>query len=268
MLGTRQDSLHSQFPWSGFALDDLFGLLSQAILVLVLVLLSLTVARIVKARVARASSLTLRDAAVATLISNLVYVGVILLGVVMALDAVGVQVRAIVTVLGISGLAVSLALQDVLRNFVAGIYILLEKPFDIGDRIALRDVNGDVLGIELRTTLLRTTTGARVIVPNSVVMTEIVTNRSLAGLQTYLVSVAGDGRLLENGLEPFSVLLREQSEVSAAPEPEVYVESLDAGNVTVSLRFWAKRGQATVSDVVRAAQGRFPEAQVSAQAEV
>lgn len=92
----------------------------------------------------------------------------------LALAVLGVHVAALATLLGTLGLAVTLALQDVARNFVAGVYLLLERPFDPGDRITLRGETGRILFVGLRTTVLRRDDGAEIIVPNVVALSEVV----------------------------------------------------------------------------------------------
>jgi small-conductance mechanosensitive channel len=233
-----------------------------------LLLLSFYLARAVKRRVERAPYLAERDPAAAELVSNLSYVGALAVGLIFTLSALGVQPTAALAVFGTAGLAVSLALQDILRNFVAGIYILLERPFNIGDHIALREHSGDIMGIELRTTRLRTSSGAEVIVPNAVVLTEIVTNRSPSGLQAYVVTLSGDRGLLRPGLESYVALLRERDEVSAQPPPEAIIESLDTGAAGVRLSFWARKGSGVVEDVVRELESRAPDSTITAKAEL
>lgn len=92
----------------------------------------------------------------------------------LALAALGVHVAAMATLLGALGLAATLALQDVARNFVAGIYLLLERPFGPGDRITLRGETGRIIFVGLRTTVLRRDDGAEIIVPNIVALSEVV----------------------------------------------------------------------------------------------
>lgn len=243
---------------------QLIELARQAALAVLLILVTLAVGRRVKRRVAHTGLLAARDPAVAALISNLIYVGIIALGVSTALTGFGVDLTAVFTALGVTGLAVSLALQDVLRNFVAGIYILLEKPFNIGDRIALRDLSGEVQGIELRTTLLRTSTGAQVIVPNSIVMTDIVTNRSLDNLQAYTIRVCGDRELGRGALSEYRGLLESSRDVAADPEPEVTIESVEAAKTTLRLRFHTPKGAAVVPSLVERLEEQHPGATVTA----
>ena len=250
------------------ALPPGLHLVYQVAIGVLLVLLSLVAARRIKGRVERTRYLSERDPAAAELVSNLAYVGTLALGVILALSALEVEVTAVLAVFGTAGLAVSLALQDVLRNFVAGIYILLERPFNIGDQIALRDHSGDILGIELRTTRLRTTSGAEVIVPNAVVMTEILTNRSLSGLQPYVLTISGGKEILDAGLDRYLQALHGRADISAQPAPEVLIESLEVGKASIRLRFWSRKGSTVVAEVVSELERRAPETAVAAKAEV
>lgn len=250
-------------PGDQSVMTSALGFAARAAVVLVLVLVTLALARRVKGRIRDASSLTLKDPAVAGLISNLAYVTLIALGVLTALSAADVNVTAIVTALGVTGLAISLALQDVLRNFVAGIYILLEKPFTIGDHIALRDFDGDVESIELRTTLVRAATGAQVIVPNSVLMTDVVTNRSTGRLRPYAITVSGDGALAGYDLSDLTDIARSHADVAPDPAPEAYIESIEEGKTTVRLTLHTRPGAAVVPALARELQSRLPDATVT-----
>jgi small-conductance mechanosensitive channel len=82
-------------------------------------------------------------------------------------------------VTGVLGLAASLALQDVLKNFVAGVYLLVERPFRIGESIKVKDFTGAVETIDVRTTVLRTAEGDAVMVPNAILFAEIILNRGI-----------------------------------------------------------------------------------------
>jgi len=97
------------------------------------------------------------------------------------LGSFGASWTGLLTFLSASTVAVALAIQDVLKNFVAGLFLLIERPFRVGDVIKVRDVNGEVQGIDVRTTLVRSGDGSLVMIPNAVVYTEILTNRSFSG---------------------------------------------------------------------------------------
>jgi small conductance mechanosensitive channel len=127
-----------------------------------------------KGRLARAANLNL-----AILIGRLTYLCALALGVIWIAYIFGVQLSGLLTFLGALSLAVTFAIQDVLKNLVAGMYLLWERPFVIGDAIKVKDVSGAVEDIQVRTTVLRAENGQLIVVPNAVLFTEIVINRRL-----------------------------------------------------------------------------------------
>ncbi|HEU0163762.1 MAG TPA: mechanosensitive ion channel domain-containing protein [Thermomicrobiales bacterium] len=114
----------------------------------------------------------------ALLVGRLSSVAIWIAGISAIMATLGVSSTGILTLISASTVAISLSLQDVLKNFVSGIFLLVERPFKVGDRIRVRDVVGEVQGIDIRTTLIRNTEGALVMVPNATIFTEILINRS------------------------------------------------------------------------------------------
>jgi small-conductance mechanosensitive channel len=121
-----------------------------------------------------------RDVSLAILLSRVAYVLVLLLGLLLILPVFDLNITAFFAALGIIGLAISLAIQDVLKNVFAGVYILLERPFRPGDVLKVRDFHGTVETIDIRTTTLRSE-GHRILVPNAILLSEILVNQG-AGL--------------------------------------------------------------------------------------
>ncbi|HWK81930.1 MAG TPA: mechanosensitive ion channel domain-containing protein, partial [Thermomicrobiales bacterium] len=117
------------------------------------------VARKVRELVARTMESRRLNRNGAMLVSRLSFVAVWIVGIGVILARLGVNTTGIFAFLSASTVAISLSLQDVLRNFVAGLILLFERPFQVGDRIKVRDVVGEVQGIDLRTTLIRNTDG-------------------------------------------------------------------------------------------------------------
>jgi small-conductance mechanosensitive channel len=140
-----------------------------------IVLLGLGAAVIVKKVVA----FLLRRAApeVQGFVSRVAYVGIVIGAVVWALTTWRVPMVPFATLVGAFGLAVSLALQDTAKNFVAGLYLLIERPLRMGDVITIRSLTGRVELIGLRMTTLRGTDETLIMVPNTIIMSEIVTKR-------------------------------------------------------------------------------------------
>jgi small-conductance mechanosensitive channel len=118
------------------------------------------------------------DPGLVLLVGRFLYIGVLAIGGITILDALGLPLATLVTVLGVIGIGISLALQDILKNFFAGTYLLFERPFRIGDVVQVKDQRGTVETIGIRTITLRTSQNVQVMVPNAMVFTEIVLNRT------------------------------------------------------------------------------------------
>jgi small-conductance mechanosensitive channel len=113
-----------------------------------------------------------------TLLNRLARLVLVLVGFSIVLSILGINIAALATVLGIGGLAISLAAQDTIADAIAGMIILADQPFRIGDRIEIQGVGtwGDVVSIGLRTTRIRTRDNRLVIVPNSIIGSNQVIN--------------------------------------------------------------------------------------------
>src|SRR6266568_1710660 len=111
------------------------------------------------------------------LLGNIAQLGVIVLGILIVL-AIYTQGAFgwILTSFSVVGIVIGLSLQDIMRNFFAGLWVLVERPFRIGDTIDVSGYTGLVEEISFRTTQLRTGDGREVIVPNGDFMTKPVVN--------------------------------------------------------------------------------------------
>jgi small conductance mechanosensitive channel len=146
---------------------------------LVLALITWIAARTVRRLFERSTVRFNADPGLVLLIGRFLYLSVLAIGGITILDALGLPLATLVTVLGVIGIGISLALQDILKNFFAGTYLLFERPFRIGDVVQVKDQRGTVETIGIRTITLRTSQNVQVMVPNAMVFTEIVLNRTL-----------------------------------------------------------------------------------------
>lgn len=90
----------------------------------------------------------------------------------------GVQITAFLASLGIGGVAVALALQNVLGDLFASISIGLDKPFEVGHYIAFDDVEGNVVGVGVKSTRIRSQSGEELVIANSVLLKSLIHNYS------------------------------------------------------------------------------------------
>ena len=144
----------------------------------ILVVLTWFASRLARSWFEFATERTGADAHVRLIIGRTVAIGIIILGGITVLDTLGVPPATLVTFIGVVGIGISLALQDILKNFFAGTYLLFERPFRIGDEISIKDQRGIVEHIGVRTTRLRTGQNVLVAIPNAVMFAEIVLNRT------------------------------------------------------------------------------------------
>ncbi len=103
-------------------------------------------------------------------IASLSYYAVLLLGFMVALSAAGFKVSQLALVFGALGVGIGFGLQGIVSNFVSGLVLMFERPIQPGDMIEIGDIPGRVRQIGLRATVLRTSDGADVVVPNSALL--------------------------------------------------------------------------------------------------
>ncbi len=96
---------------------------------------------------------------------------ILALGVVLALAILGVQLTALTALVGLAAIAFSLSVQDITRSLLAGLYLLVERPFQVGDRVEIAGQTGTVEDVGIRATTLRAENGDRVIIPNLMLFT-------------------------------------------------------------------------------------------------
>lgn len=198
------------------------------------------IGRILRRAVERAVQGASRDAQLRALVRNIggavIYFFAILSGLVTA----GVNAAFILTFGGLASLAIGLAFQDVLRNVLAGIWLLVERPFKIGDAIALVgvDMSGVVQTITLRTTAMRTADGRLAVVPNLTVFSAVIVNSSAYSQRRYTVTLRIER---DHDLEAALRAARRELEATAeiAKEPPPYVEpQLDGEGILLHCRYW------------------------------
>src|SRR5205807_1999033 len=128
------------------------------------------------------------DPQVALLVNRMVFLAALVIGVVAAFSELFGSPALVFGGFGVFALAFSLAFQDILKNFIAGIFLLLERPFRIGDEITADNRTGVVENVEMRTTTLRTEDGEEVLIPNSLVYTSTIVNRTRFPARQFTVS--------------------------------------------------------------------------------
>lgn len=192
------------------------------------------------------------DRQVRTLLHNVLVVITFTAAILSALVVGGVDISVVLTAAGVGTIAIGLAFQDLLRNILAGIWLLLEHPFRLGDNVAVLDQSGVVQNITLRTTTLRTGDGRLAVVPNLTVFSNPVVNASTYELRQFTLTVREpSGVDLEHAMRHAGEVLRSIPEVAQRPSPSV-LPQLDGEAVLLHCRYWVDQ-QAQDPDAVAAA---------------
>lgn len=121
--------------------------------------------------------------AVINLFSYIVYLSILAAGLFVALDILDLDktVTSLLAGVGIIGLALGFAFQEIAANFISGIILSVNKPFTIGDIIEVDNIFGTVEFISLRTTNMRTFQGQKVMIPNKIIFQNPITNYTESG---------------------------------------------------------------------------------------
>lgn len=142
--------------------------------------------------------------------------------------------------LGIVSIAAGIAFQQVLGNLFAGVILLTREPFRGGDQVAIGDVRGTVVSIDLRETIVRTFDGRRVVVPNSVVHDGVVAVQT--GYEQVRTSVPVEvayGTDLDVARSAAVEAMRGIPGVIADPGPQALVTGVGSTSIALELRFWS-----------------------------
>ena len=166
---------------------------------------------------------------------------IVLLGLLVALVIAvpGFTPGQLVSVLGLSSVAIGFAFRDILQNFLAGILLLLSEPFRIGDQIRSGDFEGTVENIETRATFIVTYDGRRIVIPNSTLFVNPVTVNTAAAKRRleYDISVPKQ----TNVARIREVILRNvigAPHVMREPAPDILLVGFTDKDVTLRLRWW------------------------------
>lgn len=160
-------------------------------------------------------------------------------GVVYALDLLGVQIGPLLGALGVGGIAIAFAAQDMLQNLIAGVMLQIRRPLRLGDQVASGDFEGVVTDVNLRTTVLQTYDGLIVYLPNAEVLRNPIINYTSTPLNrtTLTVGLAYDTDLVR-AREVLLAACAAAEGVAATPPPEVWVEEFGDSSINLAVRWW------------------------------
>src|SRR5580692_8420647 len=171
------------------------------------------------------------------LLSRVVRGLVLLVFIVMALQNLGVQLLPLVAGLGVAGAGIALAMQGVLSNIVAGLSIILTKPFRVGQYIQVAGVEGQVEHVSLFSTILLHSDRSKVVIPNRKIVGEILHNYGHIRQVNVQLGVAPDTDVAA-ALQVIEKLVLSNPRVLKDVPPVIGVSSLAQSMVQISIQPW------------------------------
>ena len=179
------------------------------------------------------------NASIQQLLKNIFSVLIVVLGLASVMAQFGFDIVSLVAGLCIVGLAVGFAAQSTLANFIAGITILLEQSFQVGDWVSIDNNEGRVVLISLRTTHILTRDNVTVIIPNSTVASSEVTNLTSKNFIRFdiraRIALEED---IGNARQVILKVIDDTEVILKRPEPMVTVDEISDFGVVFIVRFW------------------------------
>ncbi len=163
----------------------------------------------------------------------------------------GFKLANVVTGLGITSVVIGFAFKDILQNFLAGLLLLWQKPFGIGDLIKTGEFEGVVEEITIRSTHLRTDTGELIVVPNGNIFTNPIIVRTDSKNKRSLITVSGlPNKSVEENRKMIQEIVKSVSGILKSPEPQVVLADIGGGNQIFRVYFWTTSNQDAIMHAI------------------
>ncbi len=225
-------------------LTQFLGILPGLIAAVVIFFITLYIAGLVSRGVRRGLLRRSVNSQAVLLMTNISRWTVLTLGVIVALQQVGFNLTAFLTGLGIVGFTIGFALQDVSKNFIAGLLMLIQQPFSIGEAISVAGFGGKVITIDLRATEMHTWDGQVVLIPNATIFTSPITNYSRAVRRRVDIAI---GVSYTSDMEKVRSIalgaIRGIPGLLEDPAPQLLFQGFGSSTIDLILYYWINTGQ-------------------------
>ena len=216
-----------------------------------------------------------------TLALNTVSFFMVIVACTVILGLLGASWSAIAAGIGFSTLAIALGLQDVLKSIAGGVVIILERPFEIGDRIRIRDLTGKVVDLHVRNIVLRMDDGHIAVAPNGLLFSEPFENFSRSEGYAYAIIVSNIAQPVDEARDAINAALASDPNLHQTPEVLMQRDlrravpwplrhmgashgSWRPGQRHRAVVSWnSKTEETALSDLAQTMQALFPEAEIS-----
>jgi small-conductance mechanosensitive channel len=191
--------------------------------------------------------------------------------IILALDMLGINVMPFIAGAGVAGIAIGFAAKDTLSNLIAGILLIIDRPFEIGDRIEVWSAPagsatwGDVIDIGLRATKIKTTDNIVIIIPNNEIMMRDIVNYTIITSKIRVrinIGISYDANIRQ-AKDIVCGVAESADWIAKDPPPKVVVRNFGESSVDLQLRVWiedARRRMDTISHIMDHVKTAFDDA--------
>jgi small-conductance mechanosensitive channel len=182
------------------------------------------------------------DSGVRDSIEKFVRYFIIGIGILLALDNMGVSVNSLASIGAILMVGIGFGLQNITQNFVSGIIILIERPIKVGDIIQVGSISGRILDIRVRSTVIQTRDEVSIILPNSKLISEEVINDSYSGqrVRQHITVGVAYGTDIQQVKDLLIKAALSHEKVLTDPEPIAIFLDFGESSLDFDLRFWCE----------------------------
>ena len=213
------------------------GILKLIVLPILVIVIAGLVRRMMRKALGKSKRL---DTGVTNAITSITYYVMLFVGFAWVLDNAGISMGALAVFSGAFGLGLGIGMQDIARNFVSGLIMLISRPVRPGDRLEIEGLEGDVESIETYSTKVLTVQDAMVIVPNSDILNSRLVNWTHnAARRMYLLEV---GVHYDSDIDKVIEVLYEAAErcpdIMSTPPPEVFLMEFGDSSINFEIAVW------------------------------
>lgn len=245
-------------------------LLPGLITAIIIIMLTRYAVQFTQSMAEQVGNRTLRSQSLKILLSKTTYVMTWATGIIIAcvLAFPSLRLGDIIATLGLGSVAVGFAFQDIFKNFLAGVLLLIQEPFRINDQIIVGDYEGTVQQINIRTTEIVTYQGEKILLPNSTVFTSAVQVRTAFGKRRTDLAIGVDyNTSLSQAREILQQTLKGIDGVLSDPEPDIDVVAFGESSIDFIARYWTlpqqKIVRKTQTQVILAIKQVFDETNIN-----
>lgn len=205
--------------------------------------------RLIKRRIAR----RLRDPILSNFIGAMSKYSIVLIGIIFSMQVLGLGgfASGLMAGAGVSAIILGLAFKDIGENFLSGLILAFNRPFNVGDVIQSENITGSIISLGLRTTTIKTFEGYDVFIPNSMIVNNPLINYNREGMRRFDFTVGIDYEAdLTQAKQLILESMKQVDEILKVPEPFVVISELASSSTILKIFFWVNALEAARSLLV------------------